>query len=190
MSLSSFLAATFSASLLVTGAAPAAAPMPGEPVKVIHVDDGDTLVALTADNQRIRVRLASIDAPETGHGRCRPGQPFGNKAGEFLTRLLRGKQVRLLCVDTDRYGRAVCDVHSDAGSANRAMVAAGYAWAYRGGAGYVRDKEIYALEDRARADRAGLWKDSQPTAPWVWRKTEWMAPAVGCGSPKVTGGRP
>ena len=43
-------------------------------VKVIHVDDGDTLVVLTPDRQKLKVRLANIDAPESSHGRCRPGQ--------------------------------------------------------------------------------------------------------------------
>ena len=44
--------------------------------KVVQVSDGDT-INLLIDRETHRIRLASIDAPETAHGSSRPGQPFG-----------------------------------------------------------------------------------------------------------------
>lgn len=148
---------------------------------VVHVDDGDTIVVLTDRREQVRIRLANIDAPEVGHGRCRPGQPHGAQAGRRLAALVKGKRVQLRCSDVDQYGRAVCDVVLAHTTANRLLVAEGFAWANRGGRGYVRDPEVYALEARARAQAVGLWKARKPTAPWIWRRTEWMQPAQGCG---------
>jgi len=45
--------------------------------KVDSIVDGDTLTVLTADKQRVKVRLSGIDAPERK-------QAFGTKAGSQL----------------------------------------------------------------------------------------------------------
>ncbi len=67
--------------------------------KVVKVADGDTLTLLT-DGRQIKVRLAEIDTPEKG-------QPFGNKAKQALAEMVFGKQVKVIVVDVDRYGRTV-----------------------------------------------------------------------------------
>lgn len=148
--------------------------------QVVHVDDGDTVVARRGGDERLRVRLANIDAPETNHGRCRPGQPFSDVARKRLEGLVGGRTVRLLCYDQDRYGRAICDIDLGGTTASRTLVAEGLAWANRASAGYVRDRAVLQLEEQARASRTGLWSDKGSTAPWVWRRTEWMDGAAGC----------
>lgn len=61
--------------LLLHFAGPAlAAELRGE---VVGVADGDTLTLLTPDRQQVRVRLAQIDAPESG-------QPWGSRARQAL----------------------------------------------------------------------------------------------------------
>lgn len=169
--------------MAATVSAAPARPSPAAPVQglVVHVDDGDTIVVLTDQREKLKVRLANIDAPEVGHGRCRPGQPHGRRAGLRLAQLVKRQHVQLRCSDTDQYGRTVCEVVLGHTTANRVMVAEGFAWANRGGRGYVRDPEVYALEAHARRRAAGLWKDREQTAPWIWRRTEWMQPARGCG---------
>jgi endonuclease YncB( thermonuclease family) len=148
--------------------------------KIIHVDDGDTVVALTPSRERIKVRLASIDAPETGHGNCRPGQPYSSQSKQRLSSLVSGKALTMRCYEPDFYGRAVCDLPVNGTTASRILVAEGLAWANRGGQGYIRDAGITTDESTARAAKLGLWRESSATPPWVWRKTEWMTAQPGC----------
>ena len=35
---------------------------------------------------------------------------------------------------------------------------------------YVIDKSLYAVQEGARTARRGLWQDSEPIAPWLWRQ--------------------
>jgi len=178
--LAALLATALVQGLPALAAAPVTVP-PQLTAKIIHVDDGDTVVALTANHDRLRIRLASIDAPETGHGNCRPGQPWSTQAKNRLAALVLGKTVPLHCYDTDHYGRAVCDVLVPGGTANHTLVAEGLAWANQAaGKRYVRDTEVVRTEGAARAARAGLWQDGGATAPWIWRRTEWMGPQPGC----------
>jgi len=77
------------------------------------VADGDTLTAQTSDGRRLKVRLARIDAPETGHGAKRPGQPFGEASTRSLRQLVSSGKVSLDCPETDRYQRHVCWVYAE-----------------------------------------------------------------------------
>jgi micrococcal nuclease len=68
--------------------------------RVVAIADGDTFTLLTSDKQQIKIRLAEIDAPESG-------QPYGNKSKQALSGLIFGKDVRVAVQTTDRYGRTV-----------------------------------------------------------------------------------
>ena len=70
---------------------------------VKYVIDGDSFY-LTNGKE---IRLAECDAPEWTHGHY---QDFGNVATEFTKQYLEGKTVLLKNVDTDKYGRKVCEV--------------------------------------------------------------------------------
>lgn len=152
--------------------------------RVVQVADGDTLTLL-AGRQRHRIRLASIDAPETGHGRAQPGQPYGQAARKALADLAAGKTLTLRCYEQDQYGRDICDVPlGDGRQANRLMVAGGMAWANRQGGGkYLRDPGLADLERQARAQRLGLWRDPKPVPPWEWRWKCWKALETGQSTP-------
>ncbi len=43
--------------------------------KVERVSDGDTVIAITSNQTKLRLRLPGIDAPEVPHG-DKPGQPY------------------------------------------------------------------------------------------------------------------
>jgi len=58
--------------------------------RIVSVTDGDTVVMQTGrigTQNRTRIRLASIDAPERGNN-DRPGQPYGDAAQQFLADLV------------------------------------------------------------------------------------------------------
>ena len=143
--------------------------------RAIGVADGDTVTLLDAAQVQHKVRLAGIDAPEKA-------QAFGNRSKENLARLVFGKNVRADCPKRDRYGRAVCRVWAapqDCPGCGPtldvalAQVTVGLAWHYKQ---YEKEqtqeeRARYSFaEDEARARRAGLWQDMQPTPPWEWRR--------------------
>lgn len=144
--------------------------------RVVHVADGDTVTLLVAGGQH-RVRLASIDAPEVGHGRERPGQPYGQASRRALADLVAGHSLDLHCYEQDQYGRDVCDIPLSGGrTANQVQVATGMAWANRqAGSKYLRDARLPGLERKARTQRLGLWQQAGAVAPWEWRWKCWRA---------------
>lgn len=148
-----------SAALLFLFATVAAAtPLQG---RVVAVADGDTLTVLDASRQQHRVRLAELDAPESG-------QAFGRRSGQLLSQLCHGKQVVVRDTSSDRYGRVVGTVFCDGINANAEMVRQGLAWVY---VQYARPgSELFALERQAREARIGLWSDPHPVEPWLWRR--------------------
>lgn len=68
-----------------------AAAMLGQPTfegSVVGVSDGNTLTVLISQKTQVKVRLAGIDAPESG-------QPFGSRAKKELSGLLFGSRVKV-----------------------------------------------------------------------------------------------
>lgn len=165
---------------LVFAAFAQAAPPAALQGRIVYVDDGDTVVLLTAANDQVKVRLASIDAPESSHTkkeRGRIGQPFSANAKRHLEQLVKGRSVNAQCHDIDRYGRSVCTLAVGRGmDVNREMVRAGWAWAYTASGGrYMRDPDLPQLQAQAQAARRGLWAGSNPVPPWEWRRQCWQA---------------
>lgn len=142
--------------------------------KVVRVIDGDTFTLLS-DGREVRVRMASIDAPETSKGSKRPGQPMGRVSTKALANLIAGKTLALVCYEKDHYGRDVCDVPlPDGTTASERQVESGMAWANMEGRGkFMRDPKLPRLEEKARQARLGLWRDPDPVKPWAWRYDCW-----------------
>ena len=132
------------------------------PARVVGVTDGDTLTVLTAQKTRVKIRLAGIDAPESG-------QDFGTRAKQAASEMAFGKSVTIIKRDRDRYGRTVTDVWlPDGRSLNREMVRNGLAWWYRKYA--ANDQALARLEAEAWQAKRGLWSQTDPKPPWEWRK--------------------
>ena len=131
--------------------------------RVVEISDGDTLTLLTAEKQQIRIRLAEIDAPESG-------QPYGNKSKQALSGLVFGKDVRVEIQTTDRYGRTVGRPYLGDLDICAEMVRMGAAWAYRE---YLRDKSLLTLESEAKSQKKGFWgiSEAQNMPPWEWRRS-------------------
>lgn len=133
--------------------------------RVVRVSDGDTVTVLRQHGeamQQVRVRLASIDAPERR-------QAFGNRARQYLAELVFDRQVTVIEQGSDRYGRTIGVLELDGVNTNQEMVRAGLAWAYRQ---YLNDSAMVRLETQARRAGRGLWTDTDAIAPWEFRRQE------------------
>lgn len=132
--------------------------------KVVGISDGDTITILTEQNERIKIRLAEIDAPEKY-------QPWGQKSKQALSDLIFSLNVTVESVGKDRYERPLGTIFLKHVNINKHMVEHGNAWAYEK---YVRDQDYFALQKSAQQNKFGLWSlsEDQPVAPWVWRKKQ------------------
>lgn len=128
-------------------------------VVITGVADGDTASAQLG-GQRVRLRLASIDAPEHG-------QPWGRRSEQSLRKFNWKKRVRIEWREVDRYGRLIVTMSVDGVDVGAEQVRHGMAWVFRR---YSRDGALLDLEEQARAARRGLWTDPQPVPPWEWRR--------------------
>jgi endonuclease YncB( thermonuclease family) len=134
---------------------PAATTLEG---KVIGITDGDTITLLVG-RTRHTIRLAQIDAPESG-------QPWGSRSRQALADKVFNANVRVVVIDVDSNGREVGTVWLGDRDINRELVREGDAWVYQH---YLTDQSLLTDERTARAGRAGLWDLADPVAPWDWR---------------------
>jgi len=127
--------------------------------KIIGVHDGDTATLLTSDHVSIKIRLASIDAPEAN-------QSFGQKSKQSLSEMVFGREVVVEKETIDKYGRTVGVIFLGDTNINQMQLARGFAWVYRK---YSNDASLLALEENAKRNKLGLWQDANPTPPWEFR---------------------
>ena len=147
------------------GAAREGTPLPDFDIsgRVVRVADGDTVSLLDSNNEQHRIRLYGIDAPESG-------QPHGDRAREALAGMVAGRQLGVVVVETDDYGRLVGTLYPDGRNINLALVQQGHAWWYQYFARHERPLE--AAEKEARSARRGLWAGHDPIPPWDWRRQQ------------------
>lgn len=166
------LLATLAAGAGLPWVARGAAPKGEAPTEGVALDvqDGDSFVFRGNDGVRRRIRVSGIDAPEKH-------QPFADASRRGLGAMLRGRRILVEPIKSDVFGRTVARVVAlDGPDAGRdlglAQVEAGLAWHFaRFKAEQAPDDRVrYAQAERAaRAERAGLWRDDAPEAPWDFR---------------------
>ena len=126
--------------------------------KIIVVIDGDTVVIRR--HGLVKIRLAEIDAPESA-------QTFGETSKQSLSGMVLGKQVTVVSQAVDKYGRMVAHLSINGLDVNAEQIRRGMAWEY---SNYHSNKALVALQKEAMQAPRGLWAQSNPTPPWVWRK--------------------
>ncbi len=143
---------------------------------VVKVSDGDTINVQDPGGTKLKIRLYGIDAPETeksnkktGHI-SKPGQPYGEEAFRALENLVAHRKVTVEVIDRDRYNRLVALVWLADRNINEAMVAEGYAWAYKQYLDTPYASEFIRREREARQKRLGLWRQANPQPPWEFRR--------------------
>lgn len=133
-------------------------------IQVIGVSDGDTFTGLTQEKIEIRFRIYGIDAPEKK-------QPFSNKSKMYLSDLIYKKRVGIkVQKKNDGYGRPIVWVYTpDGKEVGSEMLKAGMAWHSKQ---YDASERYSDLENYARTNKVGLWSDTDPVAPWDYRKMQ------------------
>ena len=116
------------------------------------VVDGDTI-----EVSGRKVRLVGIDAPEADQSCDRSGEAWacGSASAERLRDLIGANSVTCSGTEVDQYARLLAVCSAGSVDLNRAMVAEGWATAFR------RYSQAYvADENDARANKRGLWASS------------------------------
>jgi endonuclease YncB( thermonuclease family) len=146
-------------------ALPLLAPMAAAAATVISVGDGDTL-RVQDGGQRVTIRLACIDAPETAQA------PYGMNSRRLLQELAPiGAKVQLVVETKDRYGRTVADIRRNGQSVNLRMVRSGQAFAYRQYLAKCDAAAYLKAEQEAEKARLGVWAvPGGITRPWAFRR--------------------
>ena len=130
-------------------------------VKVVGISDGDTFTGLNRDNLQLKIRIYGIDAPEKK-------QAFGNRAKEMLSDLIFGKDVVVDIQSQDGWGRYISYVFTQDGEdVSLRMIQEGMAWHF---VKYDATEQYADAEVVARKEKKGLWVDTEPIAPWDFRK--------------------
>lgn len=127
--------------------------------KVVSVHDGDTVTLITDNNQKIKVRLAQIDAPEIA-------QNYGVESKQYLANLVLNNKVAVETETVDKYGRTVGTLILNGVDVNAQQVKVGMAWVYRK---YLHNAGLLATEENARLAKTGLWAEPSAIAPWDYR---------------------
>jgi endonuclease YncB( thermonuclease family) len=134
--------------------------------KVIKISDGDTIAVLDSNNQKHKIRLKGIDAPENQ-------QAFGDISTQSLSELVYDKEVVVSWNKKDKYYRILGKVRVDGKDVNYEQLKKGLAWYYKQ---YEKDlndddKQRYSeAEVLARNYTEGLWADSNSIPPWEFRR--------------------
>lgn len=134
--------------------------------KVIAVNDGDTLTCTRYNLRRseTKLRFAYVDAPESN-------QTYGKESQRLVKKMVYYKLVRVEITDIDRYGRCVGVIYRFRRNINQELVKRGAAWVYEE---YIKNptqkQKWLALQNQAKKQKKGLWKNSRPVRPSVYRK--------------------
>lgn len=135
---------------------------------IINVVDGDTVHLLNNNQEKLKVRLHHIDAPELD-------QSYGKESKFVLEQLILNKKVTVICDKKDKYKRLLGVISLDEVDVNLEMIKAGAAWHFKKYAKFDQAQDQYIIYDKnehqAKLKKIGLWKE-KAISPWLWRKNK------------------
>lgn len=132
--------------------------------KVKSVVDGNTLEIVDENNEIQVVQLSGIDCPEIN-------QEYGVDAKTFLERLVLKKKVTFNVTGKDRWGKQLAIVMINGRvDVRMEILKEGLAWT----AERNPQQELEAVKEVAKEAAKGLWKQDNPTPPWVFRRQQTM----------------
>ena len=130
--------------------------------KVTKVIDGNTIEVMASDNELYKIMLFGIDCPEAG-------QDYATKAKTFLEKMILNKNVNVTLQGKDRWGNRLGIILIEGTTDPRyELLEAGLAWTTE------RNPipELELIKDRALEKGKGLWKEKDPTPPWIYRRQQ------------------
>lgn len=107
------------------------APVPGD-CRLSYVYDGDT-IAMDCGQGDVTARLQGLNAPETRDARCDAERAAGQRATDRLRALVKGADLRITRMGTEKYGRDLIRLWIDGQDAAAILIREGLAEAYLGG---------------------------------------------------------
>lgn len=135
---------------------------------IINVVDGDTVHLLNDNQEKLKVRLHHIDAPELD-------QSYGKESKFLLEQLILNKKVTVVGDKKDKYKRLLGVISLDETDINLEMIKAGAAWHFKKYAKFDQTEYQYQIYDenehQAKLKKIGLWKENA-ISPWLWRKNK------------------
>jgi micrococcal nuclease len=132
--------------------------------QVITVIDGNTVEVRTEANEVMTIILADIDCPELT-------QEFGDEAKRFLEKLILKKEVTVELRGKDRKGNNLGVLFIKGKKDARIdLLQEGLAWTAERNP--HPDLEIHRTS--AQQEGKGLWKQDNPTPPWIHRREQSM----------------
>ena len=138
--------------------------------------DGDSL--MVGDKE---VRLFGVDAPEFDQSCTKEATAWscGAAAADKLSQLVTGKRVTCSAVGTDQYDRVLGRCMVGTTDINRAMVASGYAVAFR-----RYSSDYVSAEESAKVNKRGLWAGTFQMPSDFRHAVDSPAPARSKSAPK------
>ena len=135
---------------------------------IVNVVDGDTVHLLNDNEEKLKVRLQYIDAPELD-------QSYGKESRFVLEKLILNKKVTVIGDKKDKYKRLLGVISLDEMDINLEMIKAGAAWHFKKYAKFDQAQEQYQIYDenehQAKLKKIGLWKE-KAISPWLWRNNK------------------
>ena len=135
---------------------------------VTKVIDGDTVYLLNHNDEKLKVRLLHIDAPELD-------QSYGKESKFVLEKLILNKKVIVIGNNKDKYKRLLGVISLDGLDINLEMIKNGAAWHFKKYAKFDQTEYQYQIYDenehQAKLKKIGLWK-VDAISPWLWRKNK------------------
>lgn len=132
--------------------------------QVVSVIDGNTVEVRTETNEKLTIILADIDCPELT-------QEYGQEAKNFLEKLVLKKEVTIELRGKDRKGNnlGVLLIKGKT-DARIELLQKGLAWTSERNP----DPDLEEYRTSAQQGGKGLWKESNPTPPWIYRREQSM----------------
>ncbi len=133
--------------------------------KVVKVESGDTVTVEASGDDLYQIKLQAIDAPDVG-------QPHFEESKNSLSKMTRGKAVRVVVHAMGPSGVMIGTVYLKGRDVGLSLLERGLAWHYKKfpyQQTSASRKTYTDAQNIASAAGLGIWASASPVPPWVFR---------------------